>query len=248
MRRKNFLQSLLILAALILLSSNSISESKAIRTPEGNMPLVHWAVVESVDGRMNDILNIGARTLAAFVPNELGTYCLYGGVDIKNQNVMRLLEIYESYEAYRIHSTSEAFQQYRAERLPILKNLKLLEVNAIVLEQKISGVGSIVCMHRYEIDPKSLSEYQKLVVDESIRAVRDDDGVMGIFITAEHDNPNIIHTMEIFKDNSARENYFNSKYFKSLHNKISRMIKTQQDIENLSTKIILSDKGFKYKM
>ena len=242
----NLLKLLLKLIIGVILLTTSIANAQSIRTPEGNMPLVHWAVVESVDGRMNDILNIGARTLAAVVPNELGTYCLYGGVDIKNQNVMRLLEIYESYEAYRIHSTSEAFQQYRAERLPILKSLKLLEVNAIVLEQKISGVGSIVCMHRYEIDPKSLSEYQKLVLDESIRAVRDDDGVMGIFITAEHDKPNIIHTMEIFKDNSARENYFNSKYFKSLHNKISRMIKIQQDIENLSTKIILSDKGFKY--
>ena len=244
----NLLKLLLKLIIGVILLTTSIANAQSIRTPEGNMPLVHWAVVESVDGRMNDILNIGARTLAAVVPNELGTYCLYGGVDIKNQNVMRLLEIYESYEAYRIHSTSEAFQQYRAERLPILKSLKLLEVNAIVLEQKISGVGSIVCMHRYEIDPKSLSEYQKLVLDESIRAVRDDDGVMGIFITAEHDKPNIIHTMEIFKDNSARENYFNSKYFKSLHNKISRMIKIQQDIENLSTKIILSEKGFKYKM
>ena len=244
----NLLKLLLKLIIGVILLTTSIANAQSIRTPEGNMPLVHWAVVESVDGRMNDILNIGARTLAAVVPNELGTYCLYGGVDIKNQNVMRLLEIYESYEAYRIHSTSEAFQQYRAERLPILKSLKLLEVNAIVLEQKISGVGSIVCMHRYEIDPKSLSEYQKLVIDESIRAVRDDDGVMGIFITAEHDKPNIIHTMEIFKDNSARENYFNSKYFKSLHNKISRMIKIQQDIENLSTKIILSEKGFKCNM
>lgn len=240
--RKLFTLLAVFIAGVIFLSDNMVY-ARSIRTPEGNMPLVHWAVVESADGKMNDILAIGARTLAPIVPSESGTYCLYGGVDVENPNIMRLLEIYESYEAYRIHSSSEAFQQYRAERFPILKSLKLLEVNGIVIEQKASGVGEVVCMHRYEIDPAQLAKYQQLVTDEAVRSVRDDDGVMGIFVTAEHDNPNIIHTMEIFKDDSSQKKYLQSDFCKKLQSQTKNMIKSQRDIKNLPTKIVLSDKG-----
>ena len=61
--------------------------------------------------------------------SESGTYALYGAIEKNNPNVMRLLEIYANDEAYRIHSTSAAFQQYRAERLPYLAGLKILPVN-----------------------------------------------------------------------------------------------------------------------
>ena len=74
------------------------------------MPMVHWAVVESTPGGMTAMGRIAQETVGPQSAREAGTYALYGGVDAKNPDVMRLLEIYESYEAYRIHSTSEAFQ------------------------------------------------------------------------------------------------------------------------------------------
>ena len=227
----------------IMLLSSSITNARSIRTPEGNMPLVHWAVVEATEGNMQKIIEIGSRVLAYTSAKEAGTYALYGALDVDNPDVMRLLEIYESNEAYRIHSSSEAFQQYRSERFPILKNLKLLEVNAIALEQKDTGTGTIVCMHRYEIYPNQLAEYQRLVTAEAVRAVRYDEGVMGIFVTAEHDNPNIIHTMEIFKDESSRQHYIQSDFFKKLQSQTKNMIQSQKDIENLPIKIILTNKG-----
>lgn len=78
------------------------------------MPMVHWAVVESTPGGMTAMGRIAQETVGPQSAREAGTYALYGGVDAQNPDVMRLLEIYESYEAYRIHSTSEAFQAYRA--------------------------------------------------------------------------------------------------------------------------------------
>ena len=103
-----------ILGVMIMLTATA--NAKSIRTPTGNMPRVQWAVVESTEGTMAQMIEIGARVLAPTTANETGTYALYGVIEKNNPNLMRLLEIYESDEAYRIHSTSPAFQQYRAER------------------------------------------------------------------------------------------------------------------------------------
>ena len=125
-----------------LIAMSATASAHPIRTPEGNMPMIHWAVVESTPGDMAKMGEVAARTVGPTAAGERGTYALYGGIDAEQPDVMRLLEIYESYEAYRIHATSEGFQAYRAERLPILKSLKILEANGIVLEQKAEGVGT----------------------------------------------------------------------------------------------------------
>ena len=201
----------------VILMMTATASAKSIRTPEGNMPRVQWAVVESVEGTMPQMIEMGARILAPTTAKESGTYALYGVIEKNNPNLMRLLEIYESNEAYRIHSTSEAFQQYRAERLPILSGLKILPVNAIVLEQKERGVGTIAQTNRFEIAPADLATFQKLISQEASRAVREDSGVMGAFVTAEQPNPNILHTMIIFSDDKATKKYFASSAYKNYH-------------------------------
>ena len=183
----------------------STAHANPIRTPEGNFPRVQWAVVEATHGNLGKISEIGARVLAATSANESGTYALYGVVEKNNPDLMRLLEIYENDEAYRIHSTSAAFQDYRAERFQFLKGLKLLPVNGIILEQKVEGVGKFVTTHRYEIEPADLAEFQKIISAEYLRVVKENSEVMGMFLTAEKENPNIFHTMEIFSDESAQK-------------------------------------------
>ena len=219
----------------------------SIRTPEGNMPMVHWAVLESTPGNLAAMGAIGAKTVGPQSTKESGTYALYGGVDVRNPDLMRLLEIYESYEAYRIHSTSEAFQEYRAARLPMLKNLRILEVNGIALEQKDSGVATVVFMNRFEVMPEKLAEYQRLATAEAIRAVNEENGVMGMFVTAEHDKPNIIHIMELYRDTAGYERYIASKKYQEFHNKTSSMFQSANRIENLPANIPMSTKGLQRK-
>lgn len=216
--------------------------AKSIRTPEGNMPRVQWAVVESTEGTMPQIISIGARVLAPTTAKERGTYALYGALEKYNSNLMRLLEIYESNEAYRIHSTSEAFQQYRAERLPILSGLKILPVNGIVLEQKNSGVGTVVQTNHFEIAPSNLAEFQKIISDEATRAVREDSEVMGAFVTAEQARPNFLHTMIIFSDETAAKKYFSSNVYKNFRKQVELLIQVEQTIDYQPTRIILSEK------
>lgn len=226
----------------VILMMTATASAKSVRTPEGNMPRVQWAVVESTAGAMSRMIEIGARILAPTTANEKGTYALYGAIEKNNPNLMRLLEIYESDEAYRIHSTSEAFQQYRAERLPYLAGLKLLPVNGIVLEQKNRGVGTVAVTNRFEIAPFDLATFQKLISDEAIRAVREDSGVMGAFVTAEQPNPNILHTMIIFADENAAQKYFSSNAYKNYRKQVEKLIQTEKKIEYASTKIVLSEK------
>lgn len=216
--------------------------AKSIRTPEGNMPRVQWAVVESTEGTMPQIISIGARVLAPTTAKERGTYALYGALEKDNANLMRLLEIYESDEAYRIHSTSEAFQQYRAERLPFLAGLKLLPVNGIVLEQKNSGVGTVIQTNHFEIAPINLAKFQKIISDEATRAVREDSGVMGAFVTAEQARPNFLHTMIIFSDETAAKKYFSSNAYKNFRKQVESLIQVEQTIDYQPTRIILSEK------
>lgn len=231
---------LVILGVILMLTANV--SAKSIRTPEGNMPRVQWAVVESSEGQMSRILEMGARILAPTTAKEAGTYALYGAIEKNNPNLMRLLEIYASDEAYRIHSTSEAFQQYRAERLPILAGLKLLPVNGIVLEQKNSGVGTVLQTKSFEIEPINLAKFQKIISDEAIRAVNKDSGVMGAFVTAEQPRPNFLHTMIIFSDERAAQKYFSSKEYKNFRRQVESLIKTEQTIDYQPTNIILSEK------
>ena len=70
---------LLILGVIIMLTATA--SAKSIRTPEGNMPRVQWAVVESTEGKMSQIVDIGARVLAPTSAKEKGTYALYGVIE-----------------------------------------------------------------------------------------------------------------------------------------------------------------------
>lgn len=219
------------------------AHANPIRTPEGNFPRVQWAVVEATQGNLEKISEIGARVLAKTSASESGTYALYGAVEKNNPDLMRLLEIYESDEAYRIHSTSENFQKYRAERFQFMKNLKVLPVNGIILEQKVEGVGKFVITHRYEIKPADLAQFQKIISEEYLRAVEENPEIMGMFVTVEKETPNIFHTMEIFSDESSQKNYINSSDYKNFLSETKNMIQAEKIIEYLPANIILTKKG-----
>lgn len=237
---------IIFMAVMILIIFPQITQAKSVRTPEGNFPRVQWAVVESTPGNLGKISEIGARVLAKTSASESGTYALYGVVEKNNPDLMRLLEIYESHEAYRIHTSSPAFVQYVAERYPILKNLKVLPAVAVVLEQKDSGVGKFVITSRYEVKPENLAEFEKIISDEAIRAVKDDSKVLGFFVTYEQEKPNMIHTMEIFSDESGYKNYIASQNYKNIFQKLQPMILAEKNVDYLSANITLTQKGKRF--
>lgn len=120
--------------------------------------------------------------------------------------------------------------------------MKLLPVNGIVLEQKNDGVGTVVKTYRFEIAPENLAAFQKIISDEYVRAVRDDSGVMGAFVTAEQPKPNILHTMIIFSDDKAAQKYFTSSAYKTFREQVESLIQVEKVIDYQPTKITLSEK------
>ena len=109
----------LLLTLLCVLLVPKSASAYQVFAPEGNKLKVHWAVVQSKEGKMDEISAIGARTVAKYTPHEKGSYSLYGAIAKENKNIMRLLEIYEDEEAYQVHRASEGFKQYIEERKPI---------------------------------------------------------------------------------------------------------------------------------
>ena len=107
--------------------ANSFCSAHSIRTPEGNMPMVHWAVVESTPGGMTAMGRIAQETVGPQSAREAGTYALYGGVDAQNPDVMRLLEIYRDREAFEKYQASEAYQTYMMEVMPMFSMTHMVE-------------------------------------------------------------------------------------------------------------------------
>jgi len=223
--------------------TSSFVHALPIQTPEGKMPLVHWAVVESTEGNMPQILSLGAKDVAPIAAKESGTYALYGGIDKENPNLLRILEIYEDENAYQIHRSSAGFKQYQADRADVLSKLMLLEVDPIVLEQKVAGTGSTVYMNLITVKNDKLEEYNALITKEMKRAVKEDEGVLGLFATAEKDHPERIHTMGIYIDQAAYERYISSENYKTFCEAVKNMEQISHSVENQPTQIVLNNKG-----
>ena len=75
------------------------------------------------------------------------------------------------------------------------------------------------------------------------RAVNADNDVLGLFATAEKNRANYIHTMEIFADKKAYEQYVGSEAYKKYQAQIKDMLITQKTFENMPVKIVLTGKG-----
>ena len=119
--RFNFIAAACLVLAVCLCLKVQVAEAKPITTPEGKLPLVHWAVLQAKPGTMGEMMGMAARNVAPLAAKESGTYALYGSLDKQNPNIMRLLEIYEDEAAYEVHVGSDGFRKYREERKAILE-------------------------------------------------------------------------------------------------------------------------------
>jgi quinol monooxygenase YgiN len=76
------------------------------------------------------------QEIEASIRVEPGVLSLYA-VSIKGQpNQIRLFEVYASTEAYQAHLQSEHFKKYKSETAEMVKALKLIETEPILLGAK----------------------------------------------------------------------------------------------------------------
>lgn len=234
------LKKLILSCLAVFVLGVSSAGAQPILNKDGSMPVVHWAVLKSSPGKMPDMMAMAAKNVAPAFVMEEGTYALYGGVDKSDTDVMRLLEIYKDDEAYELHVNSDAFHQYEAERETILEELILMEVKPYLLEVKPSGEAASVKMIRLEVNPADFDDYMAALKQEVLKTIADESGVIGMFVTAEFDNPNILHIMELYKDEAAFNEYLNTRHFKKFNRQTEHMVKSKILIENLPTTVKLT--------
>ena len=238
---------LLLLFFTLLFSSRAWAYSV---TPPGDNPLkVHWAVLQAKPGKMPEIAAISARTVAKYTPNEPGSYCLYGGVDAQNPDIMRILEVYENEEAYQVHRSSDGFKAFIEERKPILESIKFLPVDPIILEQKGEGTGKAVYMRLIEVKPECLDEFKELLSIQIHWAINEYPGLLAMFATQEQGTrSNFIHTLEVFTDEEARAKYLEGMKDFPLIRNMAELTLSEKVVTNKPANIVLSTKGLQFNM
>ena len=233
-----------LLALMFAAFMSGTAGAYSIFSPAGKTLKVHWAVLEAKPGKMGEMAAISARTVAKYTPNEAGSYALYGGLDAKKPDVMRLLEIYEDEAAYQVHRDSEGFKAFITEREPILEKLTILPVDPIVLEQKKEGTAKTVMMTLIVVKPESLEEFKQLITQEMSRAAAQEPGVLGLFATAERgERSNVIHVLALYLDDEAMKQYTASEKYQSYRKKADVMSQTREEFANLPANVKLSPKG-----
>lgn len=238
---------LFVICAAALMMSGAMAEARPIVNPDGSMPRVQWAVVESKEGGMEKMQALAARNVAPYAAGESGTYAIYGGIDKSRPNLLRLLEIYRDEAAYQEHRSSEGFKRYLKEREAVLASLRIIEMTPFLLESKTEGEGSVVRMARLEINENRLESYKAALREEITASVANEPGVLALLATTEKDKPNVFHLLEIYKDDAAYNAHLAAPYFQKYAQATAGMIKAKQLTENLPTTVRLTGKPFNEK-
>jgi len=99
-------------------------------------PLVRIAELEIDPGQLPAYLHELKEEIVASIRVEPGVLKLYA-VSVKDQpNQIRILEMYKDQEAYESHLQTPHFKKYKAETQGMVKSLKLLEAEPILLGGK----------------------------------------------------------------------------------------------------------------
>lgn len=231
-----------ITAGILLCLSPLQADAKTIENPDGSAPLIHWAILRSTDGEMKNMQNMAAQYVAPYSAKEEGTYIIYGGIDKNNPNIQRLLEIYKDEAAYQIHRSSEGFKQYQVARATILEELRIMEVDPVIMESQEKGTGDYIITTKIEIRPEALDDFKndlRTLVNISMQKNPD---ILALMVTSEKENPHIFHILEVYKDENTYKNFINSPEYAQYELLTKYMINDKIHIEYLPTNITLSAK------
>ena len=231
-----------ITAGILLCLSPLQADAKTIENPDGSAPLIHWAILRSTDGEMKNMQNMAAQYVAPYSAKEEGTYIIYGGIDKNNPNIQRLLEIYKNEAAYQVHRSSEGFKQYQVARATILEELRIMEVDPVIMESQEKGTGDYIITTKIEIRPEALDDFKndlRTLVNISMQKNPD---ILALMVTSEKENPHIFHILEVYKDENTYKNFINSPEYAQYELLTKYMINDKIHIEYQPTNITLSAK------
>lgn len=102
-------------------------QDKQTRTESDSM-LVRISEIDVHTEFLDEYLKLALTVGATSVAKEEGVVCIYPMVQKRDENKVRILEIYRDMDAYRHHITTPWFQTYKQGTLHMVKNLDLVDM------------------------------------------------------------------------------------------------------------------------
>ena len=127
------IKSLLVLSVMSLCFTPSMSQEVEQKSHEieRDRPIVRIAEIEIDSDYVQEYISILQIEADKSVELEPGVICIYPMFVKENPTSIRLLEIYASKEAYESHLQTPHFKHYKEATLKMVKNLKLIDMEAI---------------------------------------------------------------------------------------------------------------------
>ena len=121
----------LALLTLVLLGLSCRQTTEDNTAPDYDKMMVRIAEIEIAPEFLEEYLAILKEESEASVRLEPGVICIYPMYQKENPTEIRLLEIYASQAAYEAHLQTPHFQHYKTTTLPMVKELRLVDMQAI---------------------------------------------------------------------------------------------------------------------
>ena len=127
------MKKLKVSAFVLLLAAQAIftMEAKAQTKSNSNAMMVRIAEISIEQEYLEEYLAILKEESEASVRLEPGVLCIYPLYQKESPTEIRLLEIYMNREAYESHLQTPHFKHYKTSTLPMVKSLRLVDMEAI---------------------------------------------------------------------------------------------------------------------
>jgi uncharacterized protein len=97
-----------------------------------NGMLVRISEIEVYPEYIDEYLTYARDVAQASVDHEDGVIAIYPMMVIRNNNQIRILEIYKDDKAYQSHIASAHFQKYKQGTIHMVKSLDLVDMNQLL--------------------------------------------------------------------------------------------------------------------
>ncbi|MEQ8424109.1 MAG: putative quinol monooxygenase [Cyclobacteriaceae bacterium] len=121
---------LLVLLHMPIIGLGQSDDALKADTYQGKM-MVRIAELEIETDYLDEYLEILKEESEASLRLEPGVICIYPMFQKENPTQIRLLEIYANKEAYESHLKTPHFQKYKSTTAEMVKDLKLIDMEAI---------------------------------------------------------------------------------------------------------------------
>lgn len=113
--------------------ANAAAASTARNAASGSLPamMVRISEIQIDPARLDEYKAILKEEAEASVRLEPGVIAIFPMYERENATEVRILEIYESRTAYETHLQSPHFQKYKTTTLPMVKSLKLVDMQTL---------------------------------------------------------------------------------------------------------------------